>query len=450
MTDLETRLKRAGGQHGRNMSKSQIIALTISVASTEDIRKMATVHVTSDDLNQVTGGLYDPHMGAINDGKCAECHQDVNRCPGHFGFIELYQPFAHPSHLKTIARLMNSFCHDCIDEQEHLKLLFPPEELEQFKNIAPAQRLRIITDKDSPVKKGCPEHQCKNYTVSKDSRILYHYRGAETVVSVETLKYSLERMSNDDLRLLGVYSRPENMILELIPVLPINLRPPNVQDGSTKHNDMTMVYKEIIAANKAKDTDKVRLYYRGLLDNKQGACKGIHGHPYTTFKQLIDGKTGHLRGTAYGKRGDYSARTVITPDPNLKIYEVGIPEAMAEGLTTEEEVTSRNLEAVKEMILDGKVKFIYPSTGGQINMKAILDKTEIEYKVGGITKKFELQSGDKVKRSLKNGDPVILGRQPTLHKQSIMCFLAKITKGKTIRLPPSVAGGYNADFDGKN
>lgn len=437
MSELEERLKRVGGQHSRNMTKSQIVAVTLSMASADDIRRNATVRVDSDDLNQLNGGLYDPHMGTSGSEKCAECHQDVMQCPGHFGFIELYEPIAHPAHLKTIARLLNCFCYEC-ETEGNLKLLFPEENLEKFQNLRGLQRLKAIVDTDSLKNRGCDRHGCRTYEVVKDDKIIYSYKKEKTIVSIDALKYLLPRMGNRELHLLGVNSRPENLITELIPVIPINLRPQNILDGTAKHNDITLVYKEIITANKAKDTEKVKMYFKALIDNKSGACKGLHGHVYQTFKELIDGKHGHLRGSTFGKRGDFSARTVITPDPNIKVYEIGIPILMAKTLTTQEDVTSRNIEEIREMILNGKVKLVFPKTGTRINVENVLDKTTIQINIG-----------DKVSRYLRDGDPVILGRQPTLHKQSLMGFLIKIIPGLTIRLNPSVNTGFNSDFDGK-
>lgn len=144
-----------------------------------------------------------------------------------------------------------------------------------------------------------------------------------------------------------------------------------------------------------------------------------------------------------GKRVDFSARTVITPDPNLRIDQVGIPQSIAATLTIPEIVNSLNMEKLQELVKRDKptnypgANFILRSDGKRIDLGSIKDPSDLE-----------LKCGYKVERHLLDGDLVVVNRQPTLHKMSMMGHRAKIMPGFTFRLNLSVTTPYNADFDG--
>ena len=144
-----------------------------------------------------------------------------------------------------------------------------------------------------------------------------------------------------------------------------------------------------------------------------------------------------------GKRVDFSARTVITPDPNLRIDQVGIPESIAATLTFPEIVSPLNIEEMRKLVERAEptkypgANFILRSDGTRIDLSSIKDPSDLDLKCGYI-----------VERHLLDGDPVVVNRQPTLHKMSMMGHRAKIMPGSTFRLNLSVTTPYNADFDG--
>jgi DNA-directed RNA polymerase II subunit RPB1 len=156
----------------------------------------------------------------------------------------------------------------------------------------------------------------------------------------------------------------------------------------------------------------------------------------------LKGKEGRLRGNLMGKRVDFSARTVITGDPNLSIDQVGVPRSIARNLTFPETVTPYNIEKLQQMIRNGPnehpgAKYVIRDDGERIDLRYS--------KRGG---DIHLQYGYKVERHLLDDDLVIFNRQPSLHKMSMMGHRVKIMPYSTFRLNLSVTSPYNADFDG--
>lgn len=145
---------------------------------------------------------------------------------------------------------------------------------------------------------------------------------------------------------------------------------------------------------------------------------------------------------ADSKRVDYSARSVITPDPRLKISELGVPEEIAMNLTIAEKVNRYNKEKLTKLVRNG-----YDHYPGAKSIKRKSDGQTFSLKVGDTTK-IELEEGDIVNRHLMDGDKVLFNRQPSLHKMSMMCHTVRVLPYSTFRINPVVVTPYNADFDG--
>jgi DNA-directed RNA polymerase III subunit RPC1 len=162
------------------------------------------------------------------------------------------------------------------------------------------------------------------------------------------------------------------------------------------------------------------------------------------FCQRLKGKQGRFRGNLSGKRVDFSGRTVISPDPNLRIDQVGVPERVCKILTYPERVTRFNIEELRKNVLNGPD--IHP--GAQyITSKRTGQKRFLKY--GNISQTAaRLEIGDIVERHLMDGDVVLFNRQPSLHKLSIMSHYVKVRPWRTFRFNECVCAPYNADFDG--
>ncbi|KAG5680123.1 hypothetical protein PVAND_009648 [Polypedilum vanderplanki] len=170
------------------------------------------------------------------------------------------------------------------------------------------------------------------------------------------------------------------------------------------------------------------------------------------IKQLLEKKQGLIRMNMMGKRVNYACRTVITPDPYIDVDQIGIPEAFALKLTYPVPVTPWNVTQLRKMVLNGPEKhpgacFIETTNGSKRVIPKDLNRREA---MAATLLKPEPNEGIKfVHRHLLNNDIMLLNRQPTLHRPSIMAHKAKILKGeKTFRLHYSNCKSYNADFDG--
>ena len=143
-----------------------------------------------------------------------------------------------------------------------------------------------------------------------------------------------------------------------------------------------------------------------------------------------------------GKRVDFSARTVITPDPSLALDQLGVPIQIAVNLTIPETVTQHNIDEMRNLVSNGPTnwpgaKYIIRTDGKMIDLSMLVNRSDAH-----------LEYGYKVERHLKNEDLVLFNRQPSLHKMSIMGHRVKVLPFSTFRLNLSVTSPYNADFDG--
>eukprot|EP00741_Cyanophora_paradoxa_P024409 tig00022075_g23568.t1 len=169
-----------------------------------------------------------------------------------------------------------------------------------------------------------------------------------------------------------------------------------------------------------------------------GAQKAVRG-----FCQRLKGKTGRFRGNLSGKRVDFSGRTVISPDPNLRIDEVGVPIHIAKIMTYPERANQYNMRELRRLIVNGPdvhpgANFIEFPDGGK-RMLRYGDRRKVAN---------DLKVGDIVERHIRDGDIVLFNRQPSLHKLSIMCHRARVMPWRTLRFNECVCTPYNADFDG--
>ena len=168
------------------------------------------------------------------------------------------------------------------------------------------------------------------------------------------------------------------------------------------------------------------------------------GRALKTLSQRLKGKEGRFRSNLSGKRVDFSARTVISPDPNLDINEVGVPRDVAMRLSVPEKVTAWNIEEMKKLVVNGPENYpgalyIIRPDGKRIRLEFVIDRTKIAEAV---------ELGFVVERHLKNGDIAIFNRQPSLHRMSIMAHYVRVLPYKTFRMHLCCCPPYNADFDG--
>ena len=166
------------------------------------------------------------------------------------------------------------------------------------------------------------------------------------------------------------------------------------------------------------------------------------GKAIKSIRERLKGKEGRLRKNLMGKRVDFSARTVVSPDPNLDLDQLGVPRSMALNLTIPETVSSLNMERLKELVVNGPsqwpgAKTIKRTDGKVFDLRFTQNREEIQ-----------LNPGYVIERHLQDNDYVIFNRQPSLHRMSMMGHRIKILPFSSFRLNLSVTTPYNADFDG--
>ncbi|OYR54487.1 DNA-directed RNA polymerase subunit A' [Halorubrum halodurans] len=274
-----------------------------------------------------------------------------------------------------------------------------------------------------------------------------------------------EDIPDEDLEVLGIdaeHSRPEWMILTVLPVPPVTTRPSiTLDNGQRSEDDLTHKLVDIIRINQRfmenREAGAPQLIIEDLwellqyhvttfVDNEiSGTPPARHrsGRPLKTLSQRLKGKEGRFRGSLSGKRVNFSARTVISPDPTLSLNEVGVPDRVAKEMTQTLNVTERNVDDARQYVRNG------PEAHPGANYVRRPDGRRLKVTEKNCEELAEkVEAGWEVNRHLVDGDIVIFNRQPSLHRMSIMAHEVVVMPYKTFRLNTVVCPPYNADFDG--
>ena len=460
------------------MNKSKIIGIQFSILSPDEIRKASVAEITNKETyvnnKPVIGGLIDPRMGVLEPGLiCPTDGLDYMSTPGYFGHIELARPVFYIQYLNTLLKILRCVCFKCS------KLLISKEKYKYLLEYSGEERWTNVFQKISGKIKRCGE-DCDDGCGCKQpdkirreglATIFAEWNGGgeeddKMIVKLvpETVLKIFKRISNEDVDFMGfnsLYSRPEWMVCEVLLVPPPAIRPSIKHDAQQRsEDDITIILVNIIkvnkillerieqnaAANVIDDwTLQLQYFVSSIVDNKIPGVSSVaqrSGRPLKSIKERLNGKTGRVRGNLMGKRVDYSARSVITADPNLSIRELGVPEKIAKNITKPVVVNNRNRASLMSMITNGPdnwpgAKILEKKNGESISLRYVDPKN------------IRLEEGDTVHRHMMDGDAVLFNRQPTLHRMSMMCHIARVMKqGDTFRMNVADTKPYNADFDG--
>jgi DNA-directed RNA polymerase subunit A' len=415
-------------------------SIEFSIFSPDNIREMSSCKVTIPDTYDEDGypiqnGLADQRLGVIDPGlKCRTCGNRMKNCPGHFGHIELVRPVVHASFGKLVYHLLKGTCRKCG---------------------------RILNDKNTYQKiysaKKCPfcgEEQRKIKFI-KPTTFLEEKRK----LLPNEIRERMERVPDADLRQMNVNLRPENLVLTALIVAPVTVRPSiTLETGERSEDDLTHKLVDILRINQRleeninagapqliiEDLWELLQYHVTTYFNNEttGIPPARHrsGRQLKTLFQRLKGKEGRFRYNLSGKRVNFSARTVISPDPRLSINQIGVPLDIANELTLPVSVTEWNLEKMREFIRAHPEKINYIIRAD--NRRKKLTELNMDEVVE------ELAPGYRIERTMMDGDRVIFNRQPSLHRVSMMCHTVKVLPGKTFRFNICDCPPYNADFDG--
>ncbi len=430
--------------------------IRFSLYSPEMIRKIAVAKITvpdtyDDDGYPIDGGLVDLRLGVVDPGlKCKTCGGTVKSCPGHFGMIELVRPVVHVEFVKHIYYILKNTCPSC-----H-KLITEVKKEEMEKEVEEGEKKGRKKKKCGHCGEELPEIKLmKPTTFLKNKDVMLPHEVREWLAGI----------SDEDVRKLGfdpVYARPEWMILTVLPVPPVSVRPSiTLETGERSEDDLTHKLVDIIRINQKLEAninagapqliiedlwELLQYHITTYFDNETAhipPARHRSGRPLKTLAQRLKGKEGRFRYNLSGKRVNFSARTVISPDPRIRMDEVGVPQKIAEELTIPLHVTPWNLEYCKQLVMRSeypRALYIIRSDGRRVKVGATeeMRKEQAEsLKVGWI-----------VERQVVDGDIALFNRQPSLHRISMMAHEIKVLPGRTFRLNPVVTPPYNADFDG--
>jgi DNA-directed RNA polymerase II subunit RPB1 len=456
------------------MNPSRIIGIQFGMASPEEIRKAGVVEVVSKDTyvgnKEVPGGLFDPRMGVLGRGSiCPTDGLTHIQTPGYFGYIELARPVFFIQHIKEVIKILKCVCFKCS------KLLINKDDHKHVINMNSYKRWDHVYSLCQGGIKRCGEYTetgcgCKqpqkiklenmativaSWDITNDDKTLMTLT-AEIVLKI------FKRISDEDVEFMGfsaTWSRPDWMICEVLPVAPPSVRPSVKMDANQRsEDDLTHIYSHIIKTNKDledriknkntapqfidKLTSVLQYFVAMIVNNKVKGAAPMQqrtGRPLQCIMGRLNSKNGRIRGNLMGKRVDFSARSVITGDPNLSARQLGVPKNVATCLTKPVVVNNRNKNFLTKLVQNGPD--VYPGanslekrSGTNVSLRQ-LDRRSIQ-----------LENGDIVHRHMMDGDAVLFNRQPSLHRMSMMCHIVKVMqRGDTFRMNVCDTKPYNAD-----
>jgi len=452
-------MKRIHTNEYKNPSK--IIGIQFSMLSPEEIKKNSVVEIVSRETivnnKLAVGGLFDAKMGVLEQGLfCPTDGLTYIDTPGYFGHMEMARPVFFIQHIKEIVKICKCICYKCS------KLLVNKQKYKHITELSAEDRWSFVTDMSF---KRCGEDTddgcgCKQPDKIKQEGFATLFAIWENLgedkqtitqkLTPERILKMFKRISDEDVQFMGfspIWSRPEWMICKILPVPPPAVRPSVKHDAQQRsEDDLTHIYMNILKTNNflkekisANATPMVIDKYHQILqyfvamiaNNKASGTSPIaqtSGRPYQCISGRLNTKNGRIRGNLMGKRVDFSARSVITGDPNLSIRQLGVPLKIAKNITKPVVVNKANKAFLKKLILNGPdvhpgAKTLETKNGRSTALRYV-DRTAIV-----------LEEGDIVHRHMMDGDIILFNRQPTLHRMSMMAHIVKVMKqGDTFRM----------------
>jgi len=456
----------------------KVKAITFGMFSPELIKKMAAAKIVTPELYDkegypVDGGLMDIRLGVIDPGlRCKTCGGTLRDCMGHFGYMDLARPLIHINYADVILAALRSTCRECsgvlTDKPVKVEVMIDDEDKEEIEIIAapPITEVvqKVIKKSTNKAAKKCPSCNAKQYSIKLEKPTTF-LEDDKRLTPIQ-IKARLEKISEETIEKLGINpknARPDWMILIVLPVPPVTIRPSiTLESGERSEDDLTHKLGDIVRINQRLFENinagapevivedlwellqyHVTTYFNNETSQVPPARHRSGGQALRTLAERIKSKEGRFRYNLAGKRVNFAARTVISPDSKIELNEVGVPLQVAMELTIPERITEWNIKRLKEFVKKGPKS--YPGSNYVVRpdgkKKKITDETQEQLLE-------ELQPGYVVERHLMDGDISVFNRQPSLHRMSIMAHRVKVLDGKSFRLNPAVTNPYAADFDG--
>ncbi|MBS3053677.1 MAG: DNA-directed RNA polymerase subunit A' [Candidatus Aenigmarchaeota archaeon] len=431
----------------------KIKSIEFGFLSPKMIKEIAAIKIEHAELYDpdgypIDGGLTDLHLGVVDPGlRCRTCGGTIGQCLGHFGYLELTKPVVHPLYGKKIYMILKAVCKGCG------KPLGSADDMSRMGNpLVELYKKKVST---------CP------HCGEKQKEIVYQkptsFREGNVELTSEEVRQRLEKMSDEDVALLKIKGgRPEWFVLTILPVPPVTVRPSiTLETGERSEDDLTHKLVDVVRINErlkknleigapdfiiADIWELLQYHISTLMSNEISTlppARHRSGRALKTLMQRLSKKEGRFRGNLSGKRVNFSARTVISPDSRISISEVGVPLEIAKELTVPVKINKSNIGMLKKLVANGPN--IHPGANYMIRSDGVKKKITEENKKD-ISE--EIDVGYVVERHLIDGDITIMNRQPSLHRMSMLAHKARIMPYRTLRLNLAVTIPYNADFDG--
>jgi DNA-directed RNA polymerase II subunit RPB1 len=489
------------------IEKKEITHITFNFLSENEIKNWSVCDITSQKLMGYNS-LFDPRMGPTHaNEECETCKQTSKTCPGHCGSIRLPRKVPHPLRCKLITQFLSLFCHNCY----HLVITEDKIKLSNIHKKKGEHKFKALLDERENNCSTCPNCNILLPSFSHDDecRIYMKYKNKNTIIPVEKIDLIFSHIPPIDVQLIGLDHKkvhPSNFLISQLIVLPPCARPPVRNDTGQNHDDLTYKYQEILKNienfNKTSESntfqrnnfyDYICFHIKTYMDNSKGKAKNQgNKRVIKCIKKRMTSKTGLIRGNLQGKRVNFCARSVISPEANGWVDELVVPESFAKTITFPVTVNQLNIDQCQALIdedkastviRDGKqimIQFRCYSKGFDLRENDIIKRPKADgsgtYDVfvhgnKNITllpgdsvqrynklytnvepkkkkERFMVKEGDVVERFLQNDDWTLFNRQPTLWKYSMRAFRVKIRPGRTFRFNLACTQSFNADFDG--
>lgn len=481
----------------------EITSIKYGLLSDEAIHRLSVLPCHRVIGNDKSFGVNDGRLGpGDRQSLCSTCGQRNTECTGHAGHIDLEAPVFHLGYFSTVIRVCRTICKRC----SHV-LLTPGEQdyyLRRLRSttLEPQQRMALIKSiqEDAYKTRVCFVCGGLNGTVRRvrPMRIIHekylvelrrgeqanedrdeffqgglraavlhnadvgaHKEYIHEFLHPQRVKELFEAIPLEQVPLLGLRSgtSPCSLLINTLLVPPVCVRPRGM--STTNHireDDLTTQYNEILicsdmlndgtndAARSMETWELLQTRVARLLD---AALPGFPSHLRTveckSYAQRMKGKQGRFRGNLSGKRVDFSGRSVISPDPNLRIDELAVPLRVARVLTYPQRVFAGNIQLMRRLVRNGP--HVHPGAltvylSKERSRKSLRNARDRESIAA------RLSVGDIVERHVMSGDYILFNRQPSLHRISLMAHRARVLPFRTFRFNECCCAPYNADFDG--
>ncbi len=385
------------------------------------------------------------HRGVV----CEKCGVEVIQSKvrrERLGHIEMAAPVAHIWFLKSLPSRIGNLLDMTLRELE--KVLYFEAYVVINPKGTPLKEKELLSDER--YRKAIEEHGADSFVAGMGAEAIRELlRKVDVNTLSDQLRVEMREASSEvkkkkiakRLKIVDSFkdsgNKPEWMILEVIPVIPPDLRPLVPLDGGRfATSDLNDLYRRVINRNnrlkRLQELSAPEIIIRNekrmlqeavdaLFDNGRGgkALLGSNGRPLKSLSDMLKGKQGRFRQNLLGKRVDYSGRSVIVVGPDLRLHQCGLPKKMA-------------LELFKPFIYNRLEVKGYVTTIKSAKKMVEQEKDEVWETLSEIVREY----------------PVLLNRAPTLHRLGIQAFEPVLIEGKAIQLHPLVCSAFNADFDG--